>query len=42
MDYEKCEAYQIKEPANGICWGKDCECRDDCPAYIRYKEKVNA
>ena len=45
MDYEKCEVYQIKKSAHGICIGNvkgepyDEKC-DTCPAYIRYKEVV--
>ena len=39
MDYEMCEAYKIKGTV-GICRGTDCESCDNCPAYIRYKEKV--
>ena len=37
MEYEKCEAYQIKQPVDGICMGDGDKC-NNCPAYIRYLE----
>ena len=36
MEYEKCEAYQIKFP-DGICMGDGDKCKN-CPAFVRYLE----
>lgn len=39
-DYEKCETYQIKKTVDGICIGNHgTEC-EFCPAYLRYKVKI--
>ena len=39
-DYEKCETYQIKKKADGICIGNDGAKCEFCPAYLRYKVKI--
>ena len=39
-DYEKCEAYQIKKTVDGICIGNDGAKCEFCPAYLRYKVKI--
>lgn len=36
-DFEKCKAYQIKKPADGICVGENDEKCKSCPAYINFK-----
>ncbi len=39
-NYEKCKAYKIKEPANGICEGENRKKCLNCPACIRYRETL--
>ena len=39
-DYEKCEAYQIKKTVDGICVGNGGTKCEFCPAYLRYKVKI--
>jgi hypothetical protein len=39
-DYKKCGAYQIKESVKELCIGGDGRKCKYCPAYIRYKKKI--
>ena len=39
-EYKECEAYQIKEPAEGICIGGDGAKCETCHAHLRYLKKI--